>query len=324
MTGFIIRRLLWSLPVIFLIILVTFLLARALPGGPFDRVGDRSLPESVRQNLERKYGLDKPLPVQFANYFVDVLQGDLGPSFSYRGRSVNQILGESFPVSLQLGALSLLLAIVFGIPLGIIAALRQNSWLDYSSSFFAILGVSIPNIVLGPLLIYVFAVQLGWFPAARWGANYQQFYLGFLPPLTADYWMHAFLPVITLGTAFTATFARLTRASLLQTIREDYIRTAKAKGLSQWRTVVRHALKNSMIPVVTILGPLTVGLVTGSFVVERIFGIPGMGEFFVTSVTNRDYPIVLGTTLIYSVGLVLANIFVDIMYAWLDPRIRYD
>lgn len=324
MAGFIIRRLLWSLPVIFCIILVTFLLARALPGGPFDRVGDRSLPESVRLNLERKYGLDKPVPVQFADYFVDVLRGDLGPSFFYRGRTVNQILGESFPVSLQLGVLSLLLAVVLGIPLGIVAALRQNSWIDYGSSFFAILGVSIPNIVLGPLLIYVFAVQLGWFPAARWGANYQEFYLGFIPPLSSEYWLHAILPVVTLGTAFTATFARLTRASLLQTIHEDYIRTARAKGLSQWRTVVRHALKNSMIPVVTVFGPLTVGVVTGSFVVERIFGIPGMGEFFVTSVTNRDYPVVLGTTLLYSVGLVLANIFVDIMYAWLDPRIRYD
>jgi len=324
MTGFILRRILWSIPVLFCIILVTFVLARALPGGPFDRAGDRSLPPTVRENLERKYGLDKPTHVQFANYLLDVLRGDLGPSFFYRGRTVNQIIAETFPVSFQLGFLSLLLAVTIGIPLGIVAALKQNTWVDYGSSFFAILGVSIPNIVLGPLLIFVFAVQLGWLPAARWGVNYKELYLGFIPPITADFWTHAVLPVVTLGTAFTATFARLTRASLLQTIREDYIRTARAKGLREWRTITGHALKNSLIPVITVFGPLMVGVVTGSFVVERIFGIPGMGEFFVTSVTNRDYPVVLGTTLVFSIGLVLANIVVDIAYAWLDPRIRYD
>jgi oligopeptide transport system permease protein len=268
--------------------------------------------------------LDRPAHVQFGNYLADIVRGDLGPSYSYRGRSVNQIMSESLPISLQLGLLSILLAIIIGVPAGIIAALRQNTWIDYSSSFVAILGVSIPNIVLGPLLIYIFAVQLGWLPAARWGANYKEFYFGWIPPMTVDFWRHAILPVITLGTAFSATFARLTRASLLQTIREDYIRTARAKGLNEYGVIMRHAMKNSMIPVVTVFGPLLIGVVTGSFVVERIFGIPGMGEFFVTSVTNRDYPIVLGTTLIYSVGLVLANIGVDIAYAWLDPRIRYD
>lgn len=324
MTAFIIRRLLYSIPVLFMIVLVTFALARMLPGGPFDRVGDRSLPESIRQNLEAKYGLDKPTPIQFIDYVRDVLRGDLGPSYSYRGRSVNQIMAESFPVSLQLGLLSILLAVLIGIPAGVISALRQNTWMDYSSSFIAILGVSIPNIVLGPLLIYLFAVKLGWLPAARWGANYTQFHFWLLPPMTANFWEHAILPTIALGTAFSATFARLTRASLLQTIREDYIRTARAKGLREWSVITRHAMKNSLIPVVTVFGPLLIGVVTGSFVVERIFGIPGMGEFFVTSVTNRDYPIVLGTTLVYSVGLVLANIGVDIAYAWLDPRIRYD
>lgn len=324
MAAYIIRRILWAIPVLFCIVLVTFLLARAIPGGPFDRAGDKSLPESVRRNLEAKYGLDRPLPEQFVGYITDVLQGDLGPSFFYRGRTVNQIMSESFPISLQLGLLSLLLAVIIGIPAGIFAALRQNTWIDYSSSFVAILGVSIPNIVLGPLLIYIFAVKLGWFPAARWGVNYKELYFGFIPPMSSDFWTHAILPTFTLGTAFSATFARLTRASLLQTIREDYIRTARAKGLAQWAVVARHALKNSMIPVVTIFGPLLIGVVTGSFVVERIFGIAGMGEFFVTSVTNRDYPIILGTTLVYSVGLVLANIGVDIAYAWLDPRIRYD
>jgi oligopeptide transport system permease protein len=324
MTAYIIRRLFYAIPVLFMIVLVTFALARMLPGGPFDRVGDRSLPESIRQNLEAKYGLDKPTHIQFINYVRDVLRGDLGPSYSYRGRSVNQIMGESFPVSLQLGLLSILLAVLIGIPAGVISALRQNTMIDYSSSFVAILGVSVPNIVLGPLLIYIFAVKLGWLPAARWGANYKEFYFWLIPPMTPQFWAHAVLPTIALGTAFSATFARLTRASLLQTIREDYIRTARAKGLREWSVITRHAMKNSLIPVVTVFGPLLIGVVTGSFVVERIFGIPGMGEFFVTSVTNRDYPIVLGTTLVYSVGLVLANIAVDIAYAWLDPRIRYD
>ena len=324
MFAFIVRRILWAIPVLFCIILVTFILSRSIPGGPFDRAGDKSLPESIRQNLEAKYGLDKPLFAQFSDYMLDVLQGDLGPSFFYRGRTVNQIIGQTFPISLQLGLLSILLAVIIGIPAGTFAALKQNTWIDYSSSFVAILGVSIPNIVLGPLLIYLFAVQLGWFPAGRWGVTYKELYLGFIPPMTSDFWLHAVLPTIALGTAFSATFARLTRASLLQTIREDYIRTARAKGLSQGRVVIRHAMKNSLIPVVTVFGPLLAAVVTGSFVIERIFGIPGMGEFFVTSITNRDYPVILGTTLFYSILLVVLNIVVDVAYAWIDPRIRYD
>lgn len=321
---YIIRRILWAIPVLFLIILVTFALARAVPGGPFDRAGDRSLPESVRKNLEAKYDLDKPLAAQFAMYVGGVVRGDLGPSYAYKGRSVNGILAQTFPISAQLGILSLLLGMLIGLPAGIIAALRQNTWVDYTSSFLAILGMSLNNIVLAPILIYFFSVQLGWFPAARWGVNYKELYFGFIPPMTADFWMHAILPVVTIGTAVSASFARLGRASLLQTIREDYIRTAKSKGLSHSVTIMRHALKNSMIPVVTILGPLFAGIVTGSFVVERIFGIAGMGEFFVKGITNRDYPVILGTTLFYAVLLVMANILVDIAYAWLDPRIRYD
>jgi oligopeptide transport system permease protein len=324
MAAYVIRRILWSIPVLFCIVLVTFILARSIPGGPFDRVGDKSLPESVRQNLEAKYGLDKPIHIQFAEYIGDVVQGDLGPSFFYRGRTVNQIISQTFPISLQLGVLSIILAVIIGIPAGTLAALRHNTVIDYSSSFVAILGVSIPNIVLGPLLIYIFVVQLGWFPAGRWGVNYKELYFGFIPPMTADFWLHAVLPVVTLGTAFSAVFARLTRASLLQTIREDYIRTARAKGLGEYKVIFSHAMKNSLIPVVTIFGPVLAGVVTGSFVVERIFGIPGMGEFFVTSITNRDYPVILGTTLFYSILLVLANIAVDVAYAWLDPRIRYD
>ncbi|MEZ4709056.1 MAG: ABC transporter permease [Caldilineaceae bacterium] len=325
MISYIIRRILWSLPVLFLVILVTFLLAKALPGGPFDRVGDKSLPESVRVAIEKKYNLDEPLVTQFVFYMRDlVLSGDLGPSFSYRNRTVNDLVRETLPISAQIGFLSVLLGAIIGIPAGIFGALRRNTWVDYFSSFIAVLGLSIPNVVLAPLLIYVLSVKLGWFPAARWGVNYKELYFGIFPPMSVDFWTHAALPVITLGTGISATFARLSRASLLQTIREDYIRTARSKGLTQTTTIVRHALRNSMIPVVTILGPLLAGILTGTFVVEFIFGIPGMGDFFITSVNNRDYPIILGSSLIYAIFLVIGNLMVDVLYAWMDPRIRFD
>ena len=324
MTKYIIRRILWFIPVLFAIALVTFVLAHAIPGGPFDFAGDRSLPPSVVENLKRKYNLDWPLWKQFAKYIWDLMRGDLGPSFRYRSLTVNDILKQTFPVSFQLGMLSLLLALVIGIPAGTLAALKHNTWIDYGSSFIAILGVSIPNIVLGPFLIWAFGLKLGWFPVARWGADYTQFYLGFIPPMTLTFWKHAVLPTITLGTALSASIARLTRASLLQVIREDYIRTARAKGLRERAVIIGHAMKNALIPVVTILGPLFAAVVTGSFVTEQIFGINGMGKHFIQSVTNRDYPIIMGTALVYSVLLVAANLAVDIAYAWLDPRIRYE
>ncbi len=326
MTRYIIRRILWFIPVLFAIMAVTFFMAKIMPGGPFDFAGEKQLPESVRQNLMRRYGLDAPTHVQFARWLWNALQGDLGPSYYYKGRSVNDVLAQTFPISAQLGLLSLFLGVFIGVPLGIIAALKQNTIWDYMSTFVAILGVSIPNLVLGPLLIWIFALKLGWFPTARWGVNYQELVLGFFPP--PDKWRtfleHAVLPTVTLGTALSASIARLTRASLLQVIREDYIRTARAKGLSERTIIIVHALKNSMIPVVTVLGPMFAAVVTGSLIVEQIFAIPGMGKFFVASVTNRDYPVILGTTLLYSVLLVVANLFVDIVYAWLDPRIRYE
>ena len=324
MTRYIIRRILWFLPVLFGIALVTFMLARAMPGGPFDFAGDRTIPPSVVQNLERKYHLDWPIYKQFGAYLWDLMRGDLGPSFYYRSQTVNDVLKQSFPVSLQLGVLSLILALLIGIPFGIFAALRHNTYTDYSSTFVAILGVSIPNIVLAPLLIYLFALQLSWFPVARWGADYTQFTLGFIPPMTTKFWSHAALPTIALGTALSATIMRLTRASVLEVMREDYIRTARAKGLRERSVVVIHAMKNALIPVVTILGPMFAAVVTGTFVVEQIFGLAGMGSHFISSVNNRDYPIVMGVTLVYSVLLVIANLAVDITYAWLDPRIRYE
>ena len=301
-------------------------MARSLPGGPFDRVGDRSLPESVRANLEARYNLRQAFLEQFTIYLGNVLQGDLGPSFASRARSVNDIIRQTLPVSAQLGLLSILLGAAIGIPAGIFSALRQNTWVDYTSSTIAVLGLSIPNIVLAPLLIYLFAVQFDWFPAARWAINYKEMVFGIFPPINelGDFFLHATLPVVTLGTGIAASFSRLTRASLLQTIREDFIRTARAKGIRYNTVIVRHALRNSLIPVITIFGPLFAGLITGTFVVEQFFAIPGMGQFFIDSVGNRDYPVVLGTTLVYAVILITANLLVDIAYAWVDPRIRYD
>jgi ABC-type dipeptide/oligopeptide/nickel transport system permease component len=322
-TKYIIRRLLWGIPVLFFVILVVFILVRIMPGGPFDFAGDKSLPPSVVKNLEAKYHLNDPIWKQFVDYLWGVLRGDLGPSFRYRNRTVNEIIAQGLPVSAQLGMLAMLIAIGIGIPLGIIAALRQNTIVDYLATFFAIVGVSIPAIVMGPLLIWIFALKLQWFPVSRWGAE-PPYFLGFLPKPDLNFWRHAILPAFTLGTGLSASIARLTRASLLQVIREDYIRTARAKGLAERLVIFRHALKNSMIPVVTILGPMFAAVLTGTFVVEQIFAIPGLGKHFVTSIGNRDYPIILGTTLLYGVAIVIANLLVDIVYAWLDPRIRFD
>jgi ABC-type dipeptide/oligopeptide/nickel transport system permease component len=338
MTRYIIRRVLGFIPVLFTITLFTFALMRAIPGGPFDFAGDRSLPPQIVANIEAKYHLDWPLWKQFLSYLIGddllgeegiskgVIRGDLGPSLRYRSQSVNDIVATTFPVSAQLGFLSVLLAVLIGIPAGTMAALNQNSWIDYTSTFGAVIFLSIPNLVLAPILIWIFALGLGWLPVAGWGSK-PPYLLGFLPQVSQWNWnyiSHAIMPVFALGTASAATIARLTRASLLQVIREDYIRTARAKGLRERAVIVIHALKNSLIPVVTILGPLFAALITGTFVVEQIFGINGMGKHFVQSVGNRDYQVITGLTLLFGVILVIANLLVDVTYAWLDPRIRYD
>ncbi|RMF29809.1 MAG: ABC transporter permease [Chloroflexi bacterium] len=323
MTKYIIRRLLLSIPVVFAMILATFVLIQALPGGPFDTVGERAMPEHMRVIMERRYGLDKPLYEQFFLYLKRLAQGDLGPMLRLRSQTVNDIVAQTFPVSFQLGILAVLLGFAIGIPAGIIAALKHNTLLDYVATFVAVLGVSIPNLVLGPLLILVFGVYLKWFPIAFWGAD-PPFILGLFPRPTAQFWHHAVLPTVTLGTGLSAVVARLTRAGLLEVLGEDYIRTARAKGLRERVVILRHALKNSLIPVVTILGPLLAGILTGTFIVEQIFALNGMGRRFVNSVSEREYFLLTSLTLIYGVMLVLGNLMVDIMYAWLDPRIRYD
>ena len=348
MTKYIIRRILWFVPVLFAVTLFTFVLMRAIPGGPFSFAGDKALPPEVVANIEAKYHLDWPMWKQFASYLLGddivdraaynealalrrepsrgIIRGDLGPSFRFRSQTVNDIVKTTFPISAQLGLMSVLLALVLGIPAGTIAALRQNSVYDYVATMTAVFFASIPNLVLSPILILIFALKLGWLPTALWLSK-PPYFLGFLPKpeeINLDYFKHAALPVFALGTAYAAGIARLTRGSLLQVIREDYIRTARAKGLKEGVVVVRHALKNGMIPVATVLGPLVAGVVTGTFVVEQIFGINGMGKHFVTSIGNRDYPVIIGVTLIYSILLVIGNLAVDITYAWLDPRIRYD
>jgi ABC-type dipeptide/oligopeptide/nickel transport system permease component len=305
MGRYIIRRLLFMIPVLFFISIITFAMAHAVPGGPFSR--EKPLPPEVIANLEKFYGLDKPVWRQYVDYMGGIItRFDFGPSYRSRGRGVNDIFRDHLPVSAQLGVVALAISLVMGVPLGIIGALKQNTMWDYASMALAVFGISVPAVVLGPLLILIFALALGWFPVAGWGTPAQ-----------------LILPALALGLHDSAIIARLTRASMLQVIREDYIRTARAKGLTERAVMVRHALKNAFIPVATILGPLFAALVTGTFIVEQIFAIPGLGKYFVTSITNRDYPVVMGTILLYAVFLVLANLAVDITYAFLDPRIRY-
>jgi len=315
MGRYIIRRVLWMVPVFLFISIVTFVLLHAVPGGPFDR--EKQLPAEIMANLNKYYGLDQPLWKQYTDYmgltrnpsgeFRGVLEGFFGPSYASRSRTVNDIFRDQLPVSFQLGLAAMFVAVGLGIPLGIIAALKQNSFWDYISMAVAIFGVSVPNIVLGPVFILVFALTLKWFPVAGWGT-----------------FEKAVMPSVALGLGYSALIARLMRASMLQVIREDYIRTARAKGLSERMVVVRHALKNAFIPVATVLGPMFAGVVTGTFVIEQIFAIPGLGKHFITSITNRDYPVVMGTVLLYALFLVIANLIVDVAYAYLDPRIRFD
>ncbi|HNT05137.1 MAG TPA: ABC transporter permease, partial [Anaerolineae bacterium] len=293
MGRYVIRRLLLLIPVLFFISIITFGLAHAVPGGPFDR--EKPLPPEVKANLEKYYGLDQPVWKQYVDYVSDiVLRFDFGPTYRSRGRGVNDIFKDHLPVSAQLGLAAMAIALVIGLPLGILAALKQNTIWDYLGMGLAIFGVSVPAIVLGPMLILIFALSLHLLPVAGWGTPAKMI-----------------MPALALGLRESAIIARLTRASMLQVIREDYIRTARAKGLTERVVMVRHALKNAFIPVATILGPMFAALVTGTFIVEQIFAIPGMGKYFITSITNRDYPVVMGTILLYAVFLVLANLAVD-------------
>ena len=296
-------RLLQAVPVLLIVATVTFGLLRFLPGGPFDR--EKTLPPEILKNIAARYHLDEPVAVQYLRYLAGIARGDLGPSYKYVGRDVVDVLGDALPVSLQLGATALVFGLFFGVPLGLSAAVRHGQAFDRVTMILAILGVSIPGFVLGAGLILGVGLRLDWLPAALWDGP-----------------MYAILPALTLAALPAAYIAQLTRSSVLEVIELDYVRTARAKGLSEARVHWRHVLRNALLAVVTYFGPLMATLLTGSFVVEKIFAVPGIGRFFVTAVTNRDYPLVLGVTLLYAALVVLANLLVDLLYARLDPRIR--
>jgi oligopeptide transport system permease protein len=301
--SFILRRVAGFIPVLFVIVSLSFFIMRLAPGGPFDQ--DRALPEQVRANIEARYHLDEPLWAQYFRYLGDVTRGDLGPSFRYPDRSVNELLGLGFPVSLLLGSCALTVALLAGGTAGLLAGVRRNSLVDYLTMSLALGGVSVPNFVLGPILMLVFALGLGWLPVAGWGT-----------------WRHLILPSLTLGAFYAAYVARLMRAGMLEVIGQDFIRTARAKGLREAAIVLRHALPSAILPVVTYLGPASAAVLTGSVVIETIFSIPGIGRYFVGAALNRDYTLVLGTVVSYSVLLLSLNLVVDVLYAWLDPRVQ--
>ena len=303
MLGYILRRLAGFLPVLFIIISLSFFMMRLAPGGPFDQ--ERALPDQVRANIEARYHLEEPLWRQYLRYVGEVARGDLGPSFRYPDRSVNELLALGFPVSLTLGLCALGVALALGGTAGILSGLRRKAFVDYLTMTFALAGVSVPNFVLGPILMLIFALGLGWLPVAGWGT-----------------WRHLILPSVTLGTFYAAYVARLTRAGMLEVIGQDFIRTARAKGLREATVVLRHALPGAILPVITYLGPASAAILTGSVVVETIFSIPGIGRYFVGGALNRDYTMVLGTVVFYSVLLLVFNLVVDVLYAYLDPRVQ--
>jgi len=303
MARFLLRRLLHGLVVLWVVATLTFILMRVIPGGPFDR--EQRLPPQVLANIAAKYHLDQPWWTQYVRYLKQISRGDLGPSFKYLDRGVNEIIRDTLPVSMLLGLFALAFALLCSFPLALLAAYRHNSWTDRWAMVLATLGISLPNFILGALLIWLFALQLGWFQAGRWGE-----------------WRSAVLPTITLGAAPAAYLSHLLRSSLLETLGEDFIRTARAKGLKEATVLFKHALRNSLIPVLTVMGPLLAALVTGSFVVEYVFAIPGMGRFFITAVTDRDYSMIMGVTLVYTALLVAANGLVDLCYSLVDPRVK--
>jgi oligopeptide transport system permease protein len=304
MQRYILGRLLWMIPVLVFISLVTFILMHSVPGGPWDR--EKQLAPSVIENLNRRYGMDKPLWQQYVTFLSGAVRGDLGVSFMYQDRNVADVIRDGFPVTATLAGLALMVAVIIGIPLGILAALRQNSWVDYVCLFFATIGASIPNFVLAILLIIVMSVGLHLLPTGGWGE-----------------WQKAVMPALALGIYPAAVLARMTRASMIEAIRQDYVRTARAKGLVEAVILSRHILKNAMIPVVTTLGPVAAGLIAGSFIIESIFGVPGIGKFYIQGIFARDYGLMMGATLFYAAVIAFANLLVDMMYAFIDPRIRY-
>ncbi|MCB1104856.1 MAG: ABC transporter permease subunit [Cephaloticoccus sp.] len=306
MFSFIFRRLLQIIVVLWVIITATFFMIRFVPGGPF--TAEKAVTPEILRNLEAHYGLNKPLWQQYTDYMGSlILHGDLGPSFKYASRTVNEIIADKLPVSIELGALSLGVALIVGLILGVIAAVKRNTVFDYLASSVAMVGICVPTFVLGPLLVLFFAIQMRWFNASGW----------YTP---AD----RVLPALTLGLVYAAYVARLTRGGMLEVLNQDYIRTARAKGASEFRVIFRHALRGGLLPVISFLGPAIAGILTGSFVIETIFQIPGLGREFVQSAFNRDYTLVLGTVILYATLIVTLNLIVDIVQVWLNPKLKFE
>src|SRR5437867_7203362 len=305
MTAYVIRRVLWIIPVLWAVATITFFLMHTVPGGPFDQ--EKQVPPAVLANLNAKYNLDKPLYEQYGLFFWDLGHGDLGISFRNQ-RPVLDILKDGWPVTAQLGVTTFGFALVLGLSLGVISALNHNRLPDYLGVFFATAGTAMPSFIIGSFLVIIFSVKLGWFDVLGWElGNYRKMVL----------------PVLTLGVLPAAYIARVTRASVLEVLNQDYIRTARAKGLSEYAVVLRHTVKNAMVPVLTVIGPIFAFLVTGSFITETIFQINGVGRRFVAAVSERDYGLIMGTTLFYAAVIAIANLVVDLLYATVDPRIRY-
>ena len=304
MISYLTRRILWIIPVLFAVSVITFILMHAVPGGPWSQ--EKRLPAAVVTRLNAEYGLDQPIYIQYINWATDFVRGDLGPSYRFQDRTVNDIVAEGLPITVHLGVMAFLLSVIVGIPLGIFAALGHNRWPDYLATTLSIVGICTPSFVLAILIIVVFSVRLPWFPTGGWRGP--------------EYWV---LPTVALAGFPIAVIARYTRASMLEVTRKDYIRTAHSKGLRNGSVVTRHMIRNALIPVVTILGPTLAFLVTGSFIIERIFNIPGVGRFYLDSIQTRDYSLLMATTVLYAFSVAFLNVVVDVLYAYIDPRIRY-
>jgi oligopeptide transport system permease protein len=307
MHGYVARRLLSSIPTLLVVITLAFFMMRLAPGGPFDQ--ERALPPEIERNIRHFYKLDLPLWEQYLAYLWDLLRGDLGPSFRNIDFTVGELIRTGFPASLRLGGSAIVLAVLLGVAAGTMAALRQNSMADYAVMSFAMIGIAIPNFVMAPLLTLFFGVYLGWFPVAGWGSG-------------GPY--NLFLPVVALALPQVAYIARLTRGSMVEVLHANFVRTARAKGLRERLVVVRHALRGGLLPVISYLGPATANIITGSVVIEMIFGLPGIGRYFIQGALNRDYTLVMGVVIFYAILIILLNLVVDLIYSLLDPKVKYD
>jgi len=306
MLRFVIPRLLITLPMVLVVVSLTWGLIRLAPGNFY--TGEKVLPPAVEQNIREKYGLDQPWYVQYGRMLQNTLRGDFGSSLRYQDQTVNEILRASLPVSASIGLAAYLLALAVGLCVGVVSAMRQNTRIDYASMGFAMIGISVPNFVLGPVLVLVFALSLYWLPPARWEGFFS---------------VHTIMPVITLSLVYMAYIARLSRSGMLEVLRSNYIRTARAKGLDERSVVVRHGLRGGLLPVVSFSGPALALLITGTVVVERIFALPGLGQYFINANLSRDEPLIIGIVAFLSITVLLFNLLVDIAYAFLDPRVRY-